>query len=353
MRRSIDPTELIVLRPEALTASRLLVIDPPSTYSVSRLQAESSADQIMVLCRDFQSYQALSSMTTDRVTTSFGVVLEEASLPFDSVIVYMPKGKDLLQLTLEWLGTWMGPGARVYIAGDKFSGLSSCPRMMPDAFGPLRKMDSARHCRMFRAVCATAPSPFDISKRISWVDSHLRDVELSIAQVPGVFSHGHIDSGTVALVSSMNVDSPTRVLDVGCGCGVIGATIAALYPECQVEMVDVSAPAVMAASLTIEANGLAARSRCHASSMFEAATAPYDLILSNPPFHSGRDTDRSVTRKLIDGARHHLSENGSLQIVGNRFLSYDSLLSEYYGYVRTLAKDNDYAVYEARRPTPA
>ena len=350
MRRSIDPTDLIVLRPESLAASRLLVIDPPSTYSVNRLLTESPAEQITVLCRDYRTHQALSSMTTERLTTHFGVVLDEDTPPFDSVLVYMPKGKELLQLTLDWLGTYLGPDARVYVAGDKQSGLSSCRRMMPDAFGSVRKMDSARHCMMFRAVCTTEPGAFDINDKVIWIASRLRDVELSIAQIPGVFSYGRIDYGTIALVSNMNVNAPERVLDVGCGCGIIGAAIAAQHSDCQVDMVDISAPAVIAAKLTIEANGLA-KANCQASNMFAAATGTYDLILSNPPFHSGRDTDRTVTRKLIAEASCYLSEHGSLQIVGNRFLSYDRLLGEYFGYVRTLAKDNDYAVFEARRPS--
>jgi 16S rRNA (guanine1207-N2)-methyltransferase len=349
MRRSVDPTDLIVMRPEALKASRLLVIDPPSTYSVSRLRAETDADQIVVLSRDFRIHQALSGMVSKRLATEFGVVLDEENLPFDAVVIYMPKGKELLQLTLDWLGAQLGEGVRVYVTGDKHSGLNSCRKMMPDSFGPVRKMDSARHCMMFRAVCQTEPAAFDIDATISWTTTRQHDIELSIAQVPGVFSHGHIDDGTMALVENMNVVDPVRVLDLGCGCGVIGATIAAQYQGCQVDMVDVSALAVMATKLTIKANGLA-HADCQASDMYAGVAGRYDLILSNPPFHSGHDTDRTITRDLIAGAAQHLTDQGSLQIVGNRFLPYDESLAEHFGYVRTLAKGRHFAVYEARRP---
>lgn len=99
-----------------------------------------------------------------------------------------------------------------------------------------------------------------------------------------------------------------RILDAGCGCGLIALMCAQRCPTAQVYAVDIHAPSVAEASTNFAASPWA--DRMHASCCdfakytTEAATAgeQYDLIVSNPPFfNAGVDTSDTSARLT---ARH-------------------------------------------------
>lgn len=77
----------------------------------------------------------------------------------------------------------------------------------------------------------------------------------------------------------------SRVLDMGCGSGVLAMAACCLWPECQVVAVDVQETAVVTARENITLNGLSNRIQVlHANSYRDVsiiASAPYDLVIAN------------------------------------------------------------------------
>lgn len=73
----------------------------------------------------------------------------------------------------------------------------------------------------------------------------------------------------------------------------------------------------------------------------------YDLILCNPPFHSGQSVDTGAAAEVIRGAREHLTRGGTLRLVANRFLPYDRLLREGFGACAVLREDGRFRVLSA------
>jgi 16S rRNA (guanine1207-N2)-methyltransferase len=112
--------------------------------------------------------------------------------------------------------------------------------------------------------------------------------ELSLTSGSGVFAQGRLDIGTSILFRETDPPGPGRVLDLGCGYGVIGLAIAATVPGAAVTGVDVNERAVLLANENAAALGLADR--------FTATTpggvpgeAQFDEIWSNPPIRIGKD----------------------------------------------------------------
>ncbi len=52
----------------------------------------------------------------------------------------------------------------------------------------------------------------------------------------------------------------------------------------------------------------------------------YELILSNPPFHTGRDVDYQVARAFIEQSYSALQTGGQLYLVANRFIRYEKIM---------------------------
>lgn len=81
-----------------------------------------------------------------------------------------------------------------------------------------------------------------------------------------------------------------RIIDVGTGSGCIGVTIALELPNSRVTLTDVSFEALLTARINASSLGASVDVAC--MDLLEAASGPFDLIVSNPPYVSRAETSR-------------------------------------------------------------
>ena len=130
----------------------------------------------------------------------------------------------------------------------------------------------------------------------------------------GLFSARALDEGTALLLRQLEDPSPLpRVLDLGCGYGAIGLTLAARWPTSQVDMVDTDIRAVEVAADNIKRNRLDNATVTLSDGIREirANAATYDLVVSNLPAQAGND---AIDQLLLD-AYDALKDGGSLALV--------------------------------------
>lgn len=84
-----------------------------------------------------------------------------------------------------------------------------------------------------------------------------------------------------------------RVLDLCTGSGCIGITLALLNPKIQVDLSDISSGALEVAQKNIEKHKLSNRLRCIQSDGFENIQDKYDLVITNPPYVSMNEYNKS------------------------------------------------------------
>src|SRR5207248_666400 len=68
----------------------------------------------------------------------------------------------------------------------------------------------------------------------------------------------------------------------------------------------------------------------------------FDIVLANPPFHQGIDTDYSFPGRILDAAIRCLKPNGVLYLVANQFLDYFSKGNKIFTKIMTLTRENGY-----------
>jgi 16S rRNA (guanine1207-N2)-methyltransferase len=174
-------------------------------------------------------------------------------------------------------------------------------------------------------------------------------VETSLVSKPGVFAWDRLDDGTARLIDSMEVGAGDRVLDLGCGTGLAGLAAARRAPDGVVVLVDTDIRAVRSARYTLEANGVAnADVRLFDGVSHAVSREPFDVVITNPPFHQGREVDYEVAHQFVRDSQRVLRPAGKLFLVANRFIGYDDLVRQTFGNVGTAYVGSGYHVLTAR-----
>ncbi|MEX0662808.1 MAG: methyltransferase [Balneolaceae bacterium] len=164
-----------------------------------------------------------------------------------------------------------------------------------------------------------------------------------LKQYPGVFSSGNIDYATQFLMDTINInkDEPT-VLDLGSGNGVIARYVQKRYPEAELHLMDDSILAIESSKLNLDENN----THFHWEDSLENITTGFDLILSNPPFHFGHETNIEVSLKLFSEVAKALKPNGRFVCVANQHLNYKVHLEKMFTSVDILSQNKKFIIYQ-------
>lgn len=153
--------------------------------------------------------------------------------------------------------------------------------------------------------------PKAASRPRTW-DVRLRGIALRLTSDEGVFSKRGVDPGSRLLVEYFRFPEMSGpLLDVGCGYGPIGLTLAKADPSRRVEMVDVNKRAVDLAARNAEQNGVY-NAAAYESDLFNDVESPeYAAIVTNPPIRAGKN----VVHRLFEQSYVHLMSGGSFWVV--------------------------------------
>lgn len=185
----------------------------------------------------------------------------------------------------------------------------------------------------------------NLTSDIKQITYFYKGVELKFYADNGVFSKSGIDFGSNLLLKTVNLNGAKKVLDVGCGYGTIGITLAKTYPDASVTMVDVNNRAIGLCKMAIKENSLE-NAEVFESYIYENINDKYDLIISNPPIRAGK----SVVHGIIVGACEHLNDGGSMWCVIQKKQGAESAkkaLKEVFKTVEVVEKDKGYEIIKA------
>lgn len=172
--------------------------------------------------------------------------------------------------------------------------------------------------------------------------------EIKIISDRGIFAKNRVDTGTDILLRE--IPSPkgnSRILDVGCGYGVIGLSLAKAYPASHVDMIDINERAVRLTQDAIKLNKIP-NAKAFVSDLFENVKGSYDIIITNPPIRAGK----KVVYAIIDLAYRALNGNGMFYAVILKKQGAPSFivkLNSVFGEAVVLKKKKGYYVLAAKK----
>ena len=156
----------------------------------------------------------------------------------------------------------------------------------------------------------------------------------------GVFSKKMVDFGSQLLLKCLEVDEGETVLDVGCGYGPLGLSLAKAYGV-QATMVDINNRALDLARQNAERNKVEAT--IFQSNIYEQVEGHFDHVISNPPIRAGKQ----VVHEIIEKSKDFLEIGGDLTIVIQKKQgapSAKSKMEDVFGNCEIVKKDKGYYI---------
>ena len=278
-----------------------------------------------------------------------------AGRTFDAVLALLPKSRPTWEQTVLGAAAVLRPGGNFFLAGAKNCGVKSAAKFVREVFGEAEVVAYKGGSRLLKAVRPTGPAP-PPGEYYSWhkVTAPLAGGRIEFLTRAGLFSRDRLDDGSRMLIESLSADRPPResdrVLDLGCGCGVLTLAAARAVTGGRVVAVDVDCRAVEATRRNIEACGLA-NAEARLSDCIEAVAAErFDVVITNPPRHQARKAGFDLAEQFIRDSAVVLRPTGRLLLVASHFLRYRRVMAQVFGHVEVLRKDSRFNVFCASRP---
>ncbi|GAA0484681.1 class I SAM-dependent methyltransferase [Alkalibacterium sp. s-m-22] len=185
------------------------------------------------------------------------------------------------------------------------------------------------------------------------IEARLKGQQMTFTTDAGVFSRDRVDFGSKVMIEAIDerAFSTGEVLDVGCGYGPVGLSLAKANPSLHIDMIDVNERALELAKKNAELNGVSNVSIFLSSIYEQVEKQTYGAVISNPPIRAGKQT----VHQIITDAKKHLADNGVLIIVIQKKQGAPSakkVMEETYGNVTRIGLDKGYWVLQSEKVTP-
>lgn len=270
----------------------------------------------------------------------------------DVLIVRVPKSLAFLEDQLHRIAPSVHSGTVIIGTGMVKEIHTSTLKLFERIIGPTRTSLAVRKARLVFCTPDPAlprtPSPWPYRYELPADVGPVAG--LTAVNHAGIFCAERLDIGTRFFLKHLPTRSgAVRVVDLGCGNGVLGLSAAIANPDAQLTFVDESYGAVASAEETFRAGApdLAKADFLVGDGLDGLDPGSVDLVLNNPPFHSHMATTDATARTMFAGARTALRQGGELWVVGNRHLSYHTHLRRIFGNCTTVAGDPKFVVLRA------
>lgn len=259
--------------------------------------------------------------------------------PYAAAIVCLPRSREAARALIARAAGEVAEGGRIAVDGQKTDGIDTA---LKDLRGRVDLSESLSKAHGKLASFTVGPGLSDWAAKPTVVDG--------FQTLPGVFSADGPDRGSVLLAAALPAKLGGKVADLGAGWGFLGAEILKRPGIKRLDLVEAEADALDCARVNITDP----RARFHwADATTWRPDSLLDAVVMNPPFHTGREADPALGAAFIRASRRMLAPDGSLWLVANRHLPYDSVLSECFLTIEDLPGSSGFRVIHATKPRRA
>lgn len=283
------------------------------------------------------------------------ITLQDALAPLPAapalVVIKVSKYQALLEQQLLALRQVVTPATRILAAGKAKDIHSSTLALFEKYLGPTHTSLAWKKARLIHCTVDGA----SVNERPALINPFptvwpLEGTDMLIHNHANVFSRTSLDIGARFMLDNLPVHSARKVIDLGCGNGVLGLALLARDAEVEVTFIDESHMAVASARLNVEHNLPDALPRARFmvnNCLDDVEVGAADRILCNPPFHQLQAITDHIAWQMFSDAHRVLPQGGELWIVGNRHLDYHNKLKRLFANAQVVASNSKFVILKA------
>lgn len=267
-------------------------------------------------------------------------VSEDCEAGFDKA-AFAPRPYDPIEVVQERICqvlTRLREGGTLTVAARKNEGAKRYRRTMKELTGDVENVEKQQGVRVYRCVRDESFAPEQYVRERT-IEATARNHTCSFLTRPGLFSAGHLDTGTRHLIEELPVEDGDDVLDLACGYGPVG-TFASKVADCDVWMTDDDVIATTYARRNASKNDVEPEAVVTADGVEAVREETFDLVASNPPTHAGQ----GIIEELFAGTADVLSAGGTFALVYNDVLGYEEQLPKWFSSVEVVRNADDFNV---------
>ena len=170
----------------------------------------------------------------------------------------------------------------------------------------------------------------------------LRNKDIKFFTASGLFSISKVDIGSEILINKCIIKDNWKILDLGCGYGIIGLALLNSNKTLKLTFSDINERAIEITNKNLKFNKLIAE--VIQSNGFENIKENFNTILLNPPQTAGKQ----LCFSLIEESKKHLEKNGILQIIARHNkggIELSNKMKQVFGNVKDRVKQAGYRIY--------
>ena len=238
-----------------------------------------------------------------------GKILPEGR--FDNIILRIDISKEVTRYLARCCNAVASNGATVWLVGGNDEGIKSVASTLDGIFSNFETIAIKKRFRLIKA------KPIEEVKnqlllQQTTIEIFGNQVDWNVS--PSAFAKGKLDKGTEVLLNYIETHPRKRALqlaDFASGTGVLTWGLKQMYPEAHIDGIEADSWAMEAAKQIVEgvhwllSDGWTKMPR----------DRRYDLIVSNPPVHFGKETDYSILEGLIQGSKERMHRRGEIWLV--------------------------------------
>jgi 23S rRNA (guanine1835-N2)-methyltransferase len=269
---------------------------------------------------------------------------------FDCVLIKIPKTLAMLEYQLYALRAVLNQDTRIIAAGMARHIHSSTLALCESIIGPTTTTRALKKSRLILMQVDLSLN----EGQSEYPSSYELEVDRSyqIVNHAGLFSRDRLDAGSRLLLENMAVgEQYRRIVDLGCGNGVLGLVAAVMNPASTLLFCDESHMAIASARTNFQSAFASTReAEFKVGNCLQGVNdESRDLVLINPPFHLQHSIGDAIAWQMFKDARRVLATGGELRIVGNRHLGYHAKIKKLFGNCSTIATNKKFVILSATK----
>ncbi len=265
----------------------------------------------------------------------------------DTLITKIPKNLDFLMYMIEQLMPYMSKETSIILAGMVKNIPKTLWQTLEKNIGSTKTSLAKKKAKLI----FLKPEFFNLKNH--YPKTYIQEkTGFKIYNHANVFSKNSLDIGTRFLLNNLpQITNAEKIIDLGCGNGIIGLNLAKTYPQAQIIFTDESFMAIESAKITMQNNCEHwQKHRYQVNNCLDGfANNSTDAIICNPPFHQSHSIGTHIALQMFRQAQLTLKKGGIFIVIANRHLPYYSQLKRIFKNCKTLASNTKFNLYQMHK----